>query len=335
MRCGPRWTATDSDRQLTHDPRPVRLRHRLRRHPGAAELGAPPTVIICGNDVVALGSLNAARELGVACPNEVSVVGFDDLPAAGWAAGPAHHRAFDLDAMARTAGQSAGRADRGRPGRPVAARDLPDPVDLAPEPGGSVADGRTCLQPSDAYAYTGHRHAEAMPLDPIAYKPYADPDDFIREVTDLIWVNRAIGHIRENYEPDSIVHGSYGTSSAATRSIEGSLMRIADTPGPDRPGRGRGLGGARRRRVPELAPGPLRRPEQRLHQPDDRQLPLPPRPDGRGVGGARLRSPSAVSWASTPTSSPGSKAFQGYSGSMTQPAAGRRDRRRGQRTAAR
>ena len=31
-----------------------------------------------------------------------------------------------------------------------------------------------------------------MPLDPIAYKPYADPDDFIREVTDLIWVNRAI-----------------------------------------------------------------------------------------------------------------------------------------------
>ena len=27
-----------------------------------------------------------------------------------------------------------------------------------------------------------------MPLDPVAYKPYADPDDFIREVTDLIWV---------------------------------------------------------------------------------------------------------------------------------------------------
>ena len=46
-----------------------------------------------------------------------------------------------------------------------------------------------------------------MPLDPIAYKPYADPDDFIREVTDLIWVDRAIGHIYENYEPDSIVHG--------------------------------------------------------------------------------------------------------------------------------
>lgn len=69
-----------------------------------------------------------------------------------------------------------------------------------------------------------------MPLDPIAYKPYADPDDFIREVTDLIWVNRAIGYIRENYEPDSIVHGSYGTSVGRDEVIEGTLMRISDTP---------------------------------------------------------------------------------------------------------
>jgi len=69
-----------------------------------------------------------------------------------------------------------------------------------------------------------------MPLDPIAYKPYADPDDFIREVTDLIWVDRAIGHIRENYEPDSIVHGSLGTSVGREEVILGSLMRIAATP---------------------------------------------------------------------------------------------------------
>jgi predicted ester cyclase len=69
-----------------------------------------------------------------------------------------------------------------------------------------------------------------MPLDPIAYQPYADPDDFIREVTDLIWVNRAIGHIRENYEADSIVHGSYGTSVGRDEVIQGTLMRISDTP---------------------------------------------------------------------------------------------------------
>lgn len=69
-----------------------------------------------------------------------------------------------------------------------------------------------------------------MPLDPVAYEPYADPDDFIREVTDLIWVRRAIGHIRENYEDDAIVHGAFGTSVGSDEVIEGSLMRIADTP---------------------------------------------------------------------------------------------------------
>ncbi len=69
-----------------------------------------------------------------------------------------------------------------------------------------------------------------MALDPIAYQPYADPDDFIREVTDLIWVDRAIGHIRENYEPDSIVHGAYGTSVGVEEVLEGSLMRISATP---------------------------------------------------------------------------------------------------------
>lgn len=69
-----------------------------------------------------------------------------------------------------------------------------------------------------------------MPLDPIAYLPYANPDDFIREVTDLIWIDREIGHIRENYEPDSIVHGSYGTSTSRQEVIEGCLMRISAAP---------------------------------------------------------------------------------------------------------
>lgn len=69
-----------------------------------------------------------------------------------------------------------------------------------------------------------------MSLDPVAYKPYADPDDFIREVTDLIWVHRSIGHIYENYEPDSIVHGAYGTSVGVEEVVAGTLMRIAATP---------------------------------------------------------------------------------------------------------
>lgn len=69
-----------------------------------------------------------------------------------------------------------------------------------------------------------------MPLDPIAYRPYADPDEFIREVTDLIWVQRDINHIMENYEPDSIVHGGLGTTVDRAGVIEGSLMRIAEAP---------------------------------------------------------------------------------------------------------
>jgi predicted ester cyclase len=69
-----------------------------------------------------------------------------------------------------------------------------------------------------------------VPLDPVAYQPYKDPDDFIREVTDLIWVDRSISYIRENYEPDSIVHGAYGTSTTRDEVIEGTLMRISATP---------------------------------------------------------------------------------------------------------
>ena len=67
-------------------------------------------------------------------------------------------------------------------------------------------------------------------LDPVAYRPYADPDDFIREVTDKIWVQRDISYIVDNYEPDSIVHGGLGTVVGRDGVIEGSLMRIAGTP---------------------------------------------------------------------------------------------------------
>jgi LacI family transcriptional regulator len=62
-----------------------------------------PTVIICGNDVVALGALNAAKDFGVDVPGGVSMVGFDDLPVAAWALVQLTTVAFDLDAMARQA----------------------------------------------------------------------------------------------------------------------------------------------------------------------------------------------------------------------------------------
>jgi LacI family transcriptional regulator len=38
-----------------------------------------PTAIFAGNDMIALGVLHAVRELGLRCPEDVSVMGFDDL----------------------------------------------------------------------------------------------------------------------------------------------------------------------------------------------------------------------------------------------------------------
>jgi len=38
-----------------------------------------PTVIFAGNDMIALGALLAVREAGLRCPEEISIMGFDDL----------------------------------------------------------------------------------------------------------------------------------------------------------------------------------------------------------------------------------------------------------------
>ncbi|MDZ4375513.1 MAG: LacI family DNA-binding transcriptional regulator [Phenylobacterium sp.] len=39
----------------------------------------PPTALFCFSDEMAMGALSAARGLGLACPRDVSVVGFDDI----------------------------------------------------------------------------------------------------------------------------------------------------------------------------------------------------------------------------------------------------------------
>ncbi|WP_034264496.1 LacI family DNA-binding transcriptional regulator [Actinospica robiniae] len=52
------------------------------------ELEDRPTAIFAGNDQQALGVYEAARELGLRIPDDLSVVGFDDLPAARWVGPP-------------------------------------------------------------------------------------------------------------------------------------------------------------------------------------------------------------------------------------------------------
>jgi LacI family transcriptional regulator len=54
--------------------------------PGAAaaaqllELDDPPTAIFGFNDAIAIGAMKAAWERGLRVPEDVSIVGFDDLP---------------------------------------------------------------------------------------------------------------------------------------------------------------------------------------------------------------------------------------------------------------
>jgi LacI family transcriptional regulator len=42
-----------------------------------------PTAIVAGNDLLALGAYHSLRLHGLRCPEDVSVVGFNDMPFAG------------------------------------------------------------------------------------------------------------------------------------------------------------------------------------------------------------------------------------------------------------
>ena len=44
----------------------------------------PPTAIIAGNDIIAIGVLDAARRAGIRVPEDLSIIGFDDIPMSSW-----------------------------------------------------------------------------------------------------------------------------------------------------------------------------------------------------------------------------------------------------------
>ncbi|MFC8720506.1 LacI family DNA-binding transcriptional regulator [Kitasatospora sp. NPDC057198] len=83
-----------------------------------------PTAIFAGNDLQALGVYEAARELGLRVPEDLSVVGFDDLPLARWVGPPLTTVRQPLVEMAETAARLA--IELGRGEQPTATR-----VDLA------------------------------------------------------------------------------------------------------------------------------------------------------------------------------------------------------------
>lgn len=69
------------------------------------KLSNPPSAIFCSNDVIALGALDAAIADGISIPGQFSIVGFDDIPMAGWAAFGLTTVRVDLPAMANGAAE--------------------------------------------------------------------------------------------------------------------------------------------------------------------------------------------------------------------------------------
>jgi DNA-binding LacI/PurR family transcriptional regulator len=62
-----------------------------------------PTAIFAGSDLQAFGVYEAARQLGLRVPEDISVIGFDDLPMARWVGPPLTTIRQPLSEMAATA----------------------------------------------------------------------------------------------------------------------------------------------------------------------------------------------------------------------------------------
>ena len=74
-----------------------------------------PTAIFTANDVQALGVYQAAREAGLRIPEDLSVVGFDDLPVVSWVDPPlttVHQPLMEMAAAATELALALGRGER-------------------------------------------------------------------------------------------------------------------------------------------------------------------------------------------------------------------------------
>ena len=91
---------------------PSLVRHGTFRHEGGYDrarellaLADPPTAIFGGSDEQDFRVLEAARVSGLSVPDDLSVVGFDDLPMARWSSPPLTTVRQPLAEMGRMAGR--------------------------------------------------------------------------------------------------------------------------------------------------------------------------------------------------------------------------------------
>ncbi|HEY1625400.1 MAG TPA: LacI family DNA-binding transcriptional regulator [Streptosporangiaceae bacterium] len=98
------------------------VRHGEFQHEGGfirggelLDLASPPTAIFAGNDQQAFGVYEAARRRGLRIPQDLSVVGFDDLPVARWVSPPLTTVRQPLTEMGSAAAQMLGELIDGIP----------------------------------------------------------------------------------------------------------------------------------------------------------------------------------------------------------------------------
>jgi DNA-binding LacI/PurR family transcriptional regulator len=77
------------DREWTEDPRWIVEGHYVERGGERAmevllALSQPPRAVFAANDQMAIGAIDAIRACGLSVPDDVAVVGFDDLPVAAY-----------------------------------------------------------------------------------------------------------------------------------------------------------------------------------------------------------------------------------------------------------
>lgn len=71
-------------------------------------LPEPPDAVFCANDMTALGAMAAAREAGLRLPDDLGLVGFDDIPMAALVDPPLTTMAMPKAALGRAAAEAVG-----------------------------------------------------------------------------------------------------------------------------------------------------------------------------------------------------------------------------------
>jgi LacI family transcriptional regulator len=135
---------------LRYDP--ALIRHGNFRHEGGFACGGElldaderPTAIFAGSDEQALGVYEAARQRGLRIPQDLSVVGFDDLPMDRWVSPPLTTVRQPLAEMGRVAADMLGTLMEGLPlatRRVELATELVVRASTAHPPDGRGAGGR-------------------------------------------------------------------------------------------------------------------------------------------------------------------------------------------------